>query len=174
MEPWLTGTLRDLPPVIAALLYSFQQAREDLDKYTSGLTDGQIWHRDGDIGSVGFHVRHIAGSVERLVKYASGQPLSEEQMQALRDESNDLGPTREELFKLLNDKLAQAEETIRSIDPATLADIREIGRKRTPVPLGVILVHISEHTQRHVGAAIVTAKLAKRQFTEVWMDTELR
>jgi len=174
MEPWMSGTLPDLPPVIAALLYSFQQAREDLEKYTSGLTDGQLWRRDGDIGSVGFHIRHIAGSVDRLVTYASGQSLSAARMQVLREEDSDLGPTREELLKLLDDKLTQAEKNIRSLDPATFADIREIGRKRMAVPLGVLLVHISEHTQRHVGAAIVTAKLAKRHFTEVWMDTELR
>src|SRR3954453_2410559 len=166
MEPWMTGTHSDLPPVVAALLYSFQQAREDLARWTAGLTEAQLWHKDGEIGSVGFHVRHIAGSVERLVSYANGEQLSDAQLQALRAEQNEQGPGREDLLTLLDKSFANAERIVRAIDPVALEEIREIGRKRIPVPLGVLLVHISEHTQRHVGAAIVTAKMARLHFAD--------
>jgi hypothetical protein len=115
----------------------------------------------GEVGPVGFHLRHIAGSVDRLITYANGGTLDEAQMAELRSEQESRGPGRDELFALLDRKFAHAEQLVRAIDPGTLEDIREIGRKKTPVPLGVLLVHISEHTQRHVGAAIVTSKIVR-------------
>jgi len=163
MEPWLTGRWNELNPVLAAVLYSFEHARQDLERWTSGLTDEQIWHRSGEVASVGFHIRHIAGSVDRLVTYAAGKQLSADQMKDLEGEKSPEGPPRNALLELLDQKLRQSEAVIRSFDPSELGTIIEIGRKRTPVPLGVLLVHISEHTQRHVGAAIVTTKLARTQ-----------
>jgi uncharacterized damage-inducible protein DinB len=60
-------------------------------------------------------------------------------------------------------KLQTAEATIRELDVSDLTVVREIGRKRIPVPLGVLLAHIAEHTQRHVGEAIITLKLARQK-----------
>jgi hypothetical protein len=161
MEPWMTRRLDDLHPIIAAVLYSFEHAREDLVRWTGDLTDEQVWYRSGEAASVGFHIRHIAGSVERLVTYAAGKQLSPDQMKELEAEKGLDGPSRKALLALLDQKFALAESILRSFDASALESVREIGRKRTPVRLGVLLVHISEHTQRHVGAAIVTAKLAR-------------
>jgi hypothetical protein len=160
MEPWMSGTLTFLGPIRAALLYSFQHAQEDLERWTRSLTDEDIWRRFGDVAPVGFHIRHIAGSVDRLITYAQGGTLDDAQMKVLKSEAEATGPSRDGLLALLNEKLSHADAIVRSIDPKTLEDVREIGRKRVPVPLGVLLVHIAEHTQRHVGAAIVTAKMA--------------
>ncbi len=161
MEPWLTGKLNDVSPLLAALLYSFEQTREDLRRWTDGLSEEQIWRRRGEIGSVGFHIRHIAGSVDRLLTYADGGQLDERQLLELKSEQNDGGLSRDQLLALLDEKLSKAETVVRAIDPSSFSAVREIGRKRTPVPLGVLLVHISEHTQRHVGAAIVTSKIVR-------------
>jgi hypothetical protein len=161
MEPWLTGEITDLHPVQAALLYSFQQATQDLRQWTEGISDDQLWRRTGNIAPVGFHIRHIAGSVDRLMTYAVGKQMNDAQMQALRAEQSETGPGREDLLADLEDQFFRSAEIVRTIDVHALEDIREIGRKRIAVPLGVLLIHISEHTQRHVGAAIVTAKLAK-------------
>ena len=161
MEPWLTGRLNDMPPVLAALLYSFAHAREDLSRWTEGLTDEQIWRRSGEVASIGFHIRHLAGSVDRLISYAAGEQLNALQLAELKAEQNESGPTREELLTFLDEKISRAEALVNAIDPSSFTLIREIGRKRVPVPLGVLLVHISEHTQRHVGAAIVTTKIVR-------------
>jgi uncharacterized damage-inducible protein DinB len=161
MEPWLTGEITDLHPIQAALLYSFQQATQDLRQWTEGLTDEQIWRRNGKVAPVGFHIRHIAGSVDRLMTYAMGKQMDDRQMQALKQEQSESGPGREELLGALEDQFFRSAEVVRSIDVAALTEIREIGRKRIPVPLGVLLVHISEHTQRHVGEAIVTTKTVR-------------
>ena len=87
--------------------------------------------------------------------------MDDAQMQALRQEQSESGPGREELLATLEDHFFRSAEIVRSINIAALTEIREIGRKRIPVPLGVLLVHISEHTQRHVGEAIVTAKTVR-------------
>ena len=161
MEPWLSGIITGTHPVLAALLYSFQHARQDLDQWTRGFSDEQMWRKVGDVAPVGFHIRHIAGSVDRLITYANNGSLDETQLKELRSEQESQGQSRDDLFALFDRKLAHAAEIVRGIDPSTLADIREIGRKKVPVPLGVLLVHISEHTQRHVGEAIVTAKIVR-------------
>jgi hypothetical protein len=161
MEPWMTGSITGLHPVQAALLYSFQHAQQDLAKWTEGLTPEQLWKRMGDVAPVGFHALHLAGSIDRLLTYATGRQLSEAQMQELRDEKEPHNLSREELLAVVGRKLRAAEAVVRGIDVSDLDGIREIGRKRIPAPLGVVLVHIAEHTQRHVGEAIVTAKLAK-------------
>lgn len=159
-EPWLRGPMEDVHPLLSPVLYAFQQAREDLAKWTEGLTDEQIWDRPEGLGAVGFHLRHIAGSTERLMTYATGKQLTEGQLAALRAEMTP-GAGREELLKDLDVVFRNAEHQIRSIHPATLTDCREIGRKRLPSTVAGLLTHIAEHTQRHVGEAIITAKLLK-------------
>jgi len=157
VEPWLSGALSGLHPVLAAVLYSFQHARTDLDTWTKGLSTEDLSRSVLGLAPDCFHIQHIRGSVERLLTYARGKQLSAAQLSALRDEAG-TGTSREALLKALDEEFERAGATIRGLDPASLGDAREIGRKRIPVPLATLLVHIAEHTQRHVGEAIVTAK----------------
>jgi uncharacterized damage-inducible protein DinB len=158
-EPWLRGEHLDTHPVIAALFASFQHAREDLRKWAGPLTREQMWRSFGEVAPVGFQIKHIAGSVDRLMTYVRGAQLSAEQLATLKREKE---PDEADLFEVLEAALTSAEATARAIDGRKLDEVRLIGRKEVPVRLGVLLVHIAEHTQRHVGAAIVTAKLAAR------------
>jgi hypothetical protein len=105
-------------------------------------------------------LRHIAGSVDRLMTYAEGSQLSEAQLSVLKAEK-DPGASREMLLAGIDAAFAQAEATARALDPAHLADPRGVGRKQLPTTVIGLLVHIAEHTQRHVGQAISAAKLAK-------------
>jgi len=158
-EPWLRG-LSGVSPLTVPVLYAFQQAREDIAKYTESLTSEQIWAKPYGLASVGFHVRHIAGSTDRLMTYLQGKQLTPSELRALETESTP-GATREELLAELNAAFERAEMIVRAIDPATLADQREVGRKRLPTTVIGLLTHIAEHTQRHVGQAISAAKLAR-------------
>jgi uncharacterized damage-inducible protein DinB len=158
----MTGSITGVHPVQAAVLYSFRHALQDLSTWTEGLTAEQLWRQMGDVAPVGFHALHLAGSVERLLTYATGNQLSESQMEELRAEKGQHNLSREELLQVIERKLQAAEAVVRSLDLSDLNAVREIGRKRIPSPLGVLLVHIAEHTQRHVGEAIVTAKLARK------------
>jgi uncharacterized damage-inducible protein DinB len=161
VEPWMTRRLRDMHPVLAGLLYSLEHARDDIRKWTEGLTPEQFSAPRGDIAPPSFHVMHIAGSVDRLLTYARGEQLTDEQFRQLQDEKRE-GITREEALAYLDAMFANAEQTVRAIDPSQIGEARFIGRKRIEVTLGGLLIHTAEHTQRHTGELIVTAKAARR------------
>jgi uncharacterized damage-inducible protein DinB len=156
----MSGPIPGVDTFVAPLLYSFQMARQDLATWTEGLSGNQIWATPHGFGSVGFHMRHIAGSVDRLMTYLEGNQLSEPQMAALRAEKEP-GASREELLAEIDTAFAKAEAIARALDPAHLADPRGVGRKQLPTTVIGLLVHIAEHTQRHVGQAISAAKLAR-------------
>ena len=159
-EPWLRGPLESTPAFIAPVLYSFRQAREDIAQHTAGLSTEQIWATPYGFGAVGFHVRHIGRSVDRLTAYLMGQQLSASQWSAL-DSEHEGGASRDELLGELSGHLDRAEALIRTIDPAALTEVRTVGRKKMPATVIGLLTHIAEHTQRHVGQAISAAKLAR-------------
>jgi uncharacterized damage-inducible protein DinB len=159
-EAWMRGPIDGVPTLLAPILYSFQQAREDLARYTEGLTEAQLWATPHGFGSVGFHLRHIAGSTDRLMTYLEGRQLSESQMDFLKHE-HDPGASRDELLRSMNAVFEQAEIAVRVLDVSKIEDPREIGRKRLPTTVIGLLTHIAEHTQRHVGQAICAAKLAR-------------
>ena len=160
VEPWLRGAIPGVHPLLAPILYSFQHAREDLARYTETLTLEQIWATPHGFGSVGFHLRHIAGSTDRLMTYLRGEALNREQMEVLAAEKEARGTSRGELLGELDRAFREAEAVIRALDPARLAEPRWVGRKRLPTTVGGLLTHIAEHTQRHVGQAISAAKWA--------------
>jgi CRISPR/Cas system-associated endoribonuclease Cas2 len=147
-------------PLLAPALYGFQQTREDLARHTARLTASQVWARPQGLAPLGFHLRHIAGSVDRLTTYLEGRPLDAAQMSALAGEMEP-GAGLEELLADIDRVLRRAEDAIRAIDPATFAEPRWVGRKRLPTTVIGLLVHIAEHTQRHLGQAISAAQLAR-------------
>lgn len=156
-EPWLRGPIEGAHPLTAPVLYAFQQAREDLARYAGGLSYGQLWASPHGFGSVGFHLRHISGSTERLMTYLQGQRLTPEQLAAVGSE-HEPGADCSALLAEIDRVFDAAEAVVRQIDPATLAERREVGRLGLPTTVIGLLTHIAEHTQRHVGQAIVSAK----------------
>jgi hypothetical protein len=159
-EPWLRGPVEDAHPVVGAVLHSFQQAREDLAKWTEGLSPEELWARPAGVTPVGAQIRHIAGSVDRLSTYLQGLQLSDTQLLELKREA-EAGANRRELLDSLDSILARVERLCRGLDPAAFADARAVGRKRLPTTVIGLLIHMAEHTQRHVGQAIVTAKVVR-------------
>ncbi|HTZ73544.1 MAG TPA: DinB family protein [Candidatus Aquilonibacter sp.] len=157
-EPWLRGTLTDVPAVPRAVLHSLELAQEDILRWCGSLTDEELNARPGNIAPVAFHLRHIARSIDRLLTYAEGRQLDGGQLVQLESEL-DLGATHFTLFDEFNNAIDQAARRIRTIDPSRLEEPRKVGRKGLPASLGSLLVHIAEHTQRHVGQAITTAKI---------------
>ena len=160
VEPWLRGPLAGVHPLVAPTLHAYMQTREDLAEWTDGLSDAQIWLRPHGLAPVGFQLRHIAGSVERLTTYLCGEQLTSEQMEASRGEMEP-GPGRVELLQLVTRSLQESERVIRSLDPVTLTDARAVGRKQLPTTVAGLVVHLAEHTQRHVGELIIISKLAR-------------
>jgi hypothetical protein len=93
-----------------------------------------------------------------LLTYAEGGHLNEEQIAAMNTEL-DGGATRGTLFAELQAALVKSSERIRAFDPAALDEPRKVGKKRLPTTVGGLLVHVADHTQRHVGQAITTSKI---------------
>ena len=100
-EPWLRGQIPGVSPLIAPVLYAIEQAREDLAKHTEGLSDEQIWARPFGLAPLGFQLRHIAGSVDRLSTYLLGASLSDAQMAELKAEMEP-GESRNQLLARVN------------------------------------------------------------------------
>ena len=157
-EPWLRGTLTEIPAMQRAVVHALQLAEEDLRRWCGSLSDEQLNARPGGLPAVAFHLRHIAGSLDRLLTYAEGRDLNAEQMEAMKAEQ-DPGAAREALFSELNSALAQSAVRIQAFDAGTLEQKRIVGRKQLPTTVAGLLVHVADHTQRHVGQAITTAKI---------------
>ena len=157
-EPWLRGTLTEISAVPRAVLHALELAQEDLTRWCATLSDAELHSRPANIAPVAFHIRHIARSVDRLLTYAEGKHLNAEQLAALQSEIEPTATSRE-LFAELKATLAECATRISQIDPARLDEPRYVGKKQLPTTVGGLLVHIADHTQRHVGQAITTAKI---------------
>lgn len=159
-EPWLRGPIEGVHPLVMPVFFSFAQVRQDLAKHTAGLSRDALWTKVGS-ASVGFHLKHIAGSVDRLTTYLLGQQLSERQLEELSHESEPEGDAGE-LVARVNRQLTHFEEQLRRLDPAALYAPRSVGRRALPTTVIGLLVHLCEHTQRHLGQAITLAKMLRQ------------
>lgn len=159
-EAWLRGPLAGVPPAVMPLFFTFTQVREDLERHTTGLTTGDVWRKIGDAAPLGFHLRHIPGSVDRLLTYLEERSLSEEQLRELKQELSP-GADLTTLLSEMRTRLDNAERRLKNLSFDNMHAPRYIGRKRLPTTVLGLLVHIAEHTQRHLGQAVTTAKLLK-------------
>jgi uncharacterized damage-inducible protein DinB len=162
-EPWLRGTLEDLPALQRAVLHALELAREDLERWCDGLTDEELNARPAGIAPAAFHLRHIARSMDRLLTYAEGRQLSPEQIALMKAEL-DPGATRNELLAELVVAFSKSAKRVRSFSPAHFEEARKVGKKELPTSVGGLLVHVADHTQRHVGQAITTVKIVRSGF----------
>jgi uncharacterized damage-inducible protein DinB len=156
-EPWLRGTLTDLPVVPRAALHALQQAHEELRQWCEALTEEEVNSRPLGLASISFQLRHVAGSVDRLLTYAEGRELSPEQIAALQQEQ--APGSQSELLANFESVLVRADQRIRALADVALESPRFVGKKRISTTLGSLLIHIADHTQRHVGHVITTSKV---------------
>lgn len=160
IEPWISGSHQDVSPLLRPLLHAFDHARLDLAQWTEGLTTEEIWSTPHGLGSIGFHLRHIAGSADRLFTYVQGAQLSDAQMAALRSEK-ETGATRDQLLSEIEQVFSRIAKSVLAIEEKTLPEPRGVGRKQLPTTVHGLLVHMGEHTMRHVGEIIVTVRIVK-------------
>ena len=143
-----------------AVLHALELADEDARKWCSDLSDEELNLRPFGLPSVGFHLRHIARSLHRLLTYAEGVQLSEQQMTALQTEM-DGNVTAKAVFAEFMASLEAASRRVRGLSRLDPGSARSVGRKELPTSIGGLLVHIADHTQRHVGQAVTTAKVVR-------------
>jgi uncharacterized damage-inducible protein DinB len=158
VEPWLHGTLTEVEPVRRAVLHALELAAEDAERWAVGLSDAEIAARPHGLPSVAFQLRHMARSLDRLLTYAEGRLLDEAQLAALGDEMDESGSAAEAVAEFRNG-LVRAKERVLVTSPASFADARGVGRKGLPTTVAGLLIHCAEHTQRHSGQMVTTAKV---------------
>jgi len=164
LEVWQRGPIEGVPALLQPVAHALLQAIEDVEKETSAFPLELIWEKPGGVASVGFHLKHVRGVVDRLFTYARGEMLSDAQIHALKEESfaGDADSIHVLVDKFRN-QVASAIEQLKTIDVNTLAEKRGVGRKQIPSTVIGLLFHAAEHVQRHVGQLIVTARILRAQ-----------
>ena len=158
VEPWLRGTLMEFDPLRRGVLHALELAVEDVAKWCSGLSDKELESRPMELPSVAFQMRHIARSLDRLLTYAEGRALDEKQLTALAEEMTP-GRSGRAVFSQFAVGMHFAQERVKRFIPTQYEEVREVGRKLLPTTVGSLLVHCAEHTQRHSGQMVTTAKV---------------
>jgi uncharacterized damage-inducible protein DinB len=161
-EPWLRGTLAEVAAVPRAVLHALELAGEDLQQWCGELTDQELNARPGNLPPVAFHLRHIARSLDRLLTYAEGRALAQEQLAALKGEMR-LDASHDALFAELSAAFTHSAERVRALATIAPEQARKVGEKGLPTTVGGLLVHVADHTQRHGGQAVTTAKIILAQ-----------
>jgi uncharacterized damage-inducible protein DinB len=159
-EVWLRGPIEGVPPLLQPAAHSLLQSREEVRENVAGLTPAQLWARRSGAASAGFHVRHAAGSLDRLLTYARGERLSPGQLAALKAEADpDHAPDAAlQLVRAFDHAVERALEQLRATDEGTLLEPRRVGRAQLPSTVIGLLFHAAEHTQRHAGQIVTTVK----------------
>ena len=156
-EPWMRGTHPELDPLRRAVVHALELSLEDADRWAKNLPAAAIGARPAALPSVGFHLRHMARSLDRLLTYAENRQLSDIQLSLLGTEASAGLP--EETLKEFRDGVQSAIARVIRFNMADLKEPRGIGRMRLPTTVGGLLVHCADHTQRHSGQMVTTAKL---------------
>jgi uncharacterized damage-inducible protein DinB len=162
-EPWLSGTDADVPAAGRAVLHALELSLDDLTKWTAGLTDAEVHSQSLGLTSIAFHLRHIARSVDRILTYAEGGQLTAEQLAALKTEYDGEGKLEPLAILLAEVEVSfnDAADRIRVLATADLNTPRFVGRKQLPTSIGGAMIHVADHTQRHTGQVVTTAKVIK-------------
>jgi hypothetical protein len=138
------------------------QVRESAGELVEGLTEEQWNARPAGVASAAFHVRHMAGVIDRLFTYARGKVLSAQQLTSIPLEGSHLALADvPQALEALSRQVDAALADLKAIDVSTLGDFRGIGRKQLPSTVIGCLVHGAEHAMRHVGQLSVTVRVAR-------------
>jgi len=140
--------------------HALVQAREDLTRTASDASTEELWARPGGAASAGFHLRHLAGSLDRLLTYARGERLTPTQVAAISSEGAP-GAAPAELVAGAQAAIDRALEQLHTTPSAAYGEIRPVGRAALPATVLGLLVHAAEHASRHTGQLITTLKIVR-------------
>lgn len=161
-EAWLKGPVAGVAEELQPVAHALVQARDDLEHLLSDVGTDMLHARVGVAATAAFHVQHLAGTLDRLLTYARGGMLTDEQLAARAGEAAFDKATADELRIVALAAVDSALQYVRSTDPATLPEPREVGRKRLPSTVRGLLFHAAEHTSRHVGQIRTTLRMMGR------------
>lgn len=160
LEAWLRGPVPGISAQLQPVAHALVQAIEDAERLTAGVGTTDAWTSPGGAATIGFHLRHAAGSLDRLLTYARGEALTDEQRVALAAEKESTPDVQvTELVQALRETVERAMAQLRSTATDTLDDLRVVGRAGHPSTVRGLLHHAGEHTARHIGQIATTLKV---------------
>ena len=162
-EVWLRGPINNIPPLTQPVAHALLQAGEEIDIALADFPDKLLWLKPAGVASVGFHLQHMSGVSDRLLTYAKGEALSREQLQYLKDEgtATDQNTTTVFLVEAYHSSVQTVLDYLSTLSNDDLTAFRAVGRNKLPSTLIGLLVHIAEHTMRHLGQLLVTVRMLK-------------
>lgn len=162
-EVWLRGALPGIDPYLQPAAHALLQVREDVEAAIAPLNDDQLWERPGGVATIGFHLLHLAGSIDRLLTYSRGKPLDPEQLLALGAEKtvHEDRPGRSQLVVRLSHRIDEALHYFRTVPSADLLQPREVGKKKLPSTTLGLIFHAAEHGSRHAGQIVTLAGMLR-------------
>jgi len=160
-ELWLRGPIDNIPSVLQPVAHAIVQSGEEVEKLMYGFPNEKLWIRPAGVASVGFHLQHLSGVLDRLFSYAQGESLSVEQLAYLQSEGTAPahGVTGAELVRHFKKQIQKSLAQLQKTPEATLLNPVGVGRKKLPSTILGLLFHAAEHTQRHTGQLLVTVRI---------------
>lgn len=160
-EVWQRGPVEGVPDVLQPVAHALLQAVEEVRKFTHDFPEELLWVKPYGVASVGFHLNHLTGVVDRLFTYADAQVLNENQREFLKAEQNpeNLPAKVSELVAAFDQKVEEAVSFLRETSTEDLTAFRGLGRAQIPTTKLGLLFHAAEHAQRHVGQLLVTVRV---------------
>src|SRR5262245_58707273 len=161
LEVWQRGPIEGIHPLLMPVAHALIQAREDVESLANNVPDTHVWMRPGDAASIGFHVQHLGGALDRLFTYARGEMLTDAQKAAMKAEAAppSPAPALRDVVDATSAQIDAALVQLRATPPERLLDERRVGRAGLPSNVLGLLFHAAEHCTRHAGQAISTARI---------------
>jgi len=158
-EVWLRGAIKNIPALLQPVAHALLQSREEINKLMQNFPAEKLWEKPAGVASVGFHLQHLSGVIDRLFTYAKGESLTEPQLNYLNNEGKQAeNISLQKLLANFNMQVDAALKQLTETKEETLTDDRSVGRKKLPSTVIGLLFHAAEHTMRHTGQLLVTSK----------------
>lgn len=160
-EVWQRGPVPEIPALLQPVAHALLQAREEVHMLMADFEVGHLWERPAGVASVGFHLQHLTGVLDRLFTYARGESLSPQQLLNLKGEGqpSEIPEPIKQLVNNFDDQVDKALQQLRYTQEHTLTEIRGVGRAQIPSTVIGLLFHAAEHTMRHLGQLLVTVRM---------------
>lgn len=161
LEVWQRGPVEGVPDLLQPVAHALLQAAEDAKRYTQDFPNELLWQKPFGVASVGFHLNHLSGVVNRLFTYADNKKLTVDQLKFLKAEENpDNLPLKvADLVSVFDETVQEAVKFLRQTSTDDLTEFRGLGRAQLPTTKLGLLFHAAEHAQRHIGQLLVTVRV---------------
>jgi uncharacterized damage-inducible protein DinB len=159
LEFWMRGPVEGITPYLQPVAHALLQARKEVNELLVDFPEEKLWIKPAGLASVGFHLQHLRGVLDRLFTYARNETLTEEKLLQLREEGVPSTQSVPDLLSAFNQQVDTALGQLRETNTDELLMPRGIGRKQIPTTVLGLLFHAAEHTMRHTGQLLVTVKI---------------